>query len=64
MKKFSVVYWKEADFWIGYIQNYPDFRTQGKTLEELKENLIDIYKDISNGEIENIRKAEIMELSI
>jgi len=53
MKKFSVVYWKE-----------PDFRTQGKTLEELKENLIDIYKDISNGEIENIRKAEIMELSI
>jgi len=29
---------------VGYFEEYPDYMTQGKTLEELKENLLDIYK--------------------
>ena len=30
---------------------YPDYRSQGKTLDELKENLKDIYDDLSTGKI-------------
>ncbi|HEX3527583.1 MAG TPA: type II toxin-antitoxin system HicB family antitoxin [Thermoanaerobaculia bacterium] len=41
MKAVKFVHWKEQDFWLGYLQDYPDYMTQGETLEELKENLQD-----------------------
>ena len=40
-KKF--IYWEDENMWIGYLQEYPDYWTEGETLEELKENLKDIY---------------------
>ena len=42
--------------WVGWLEEYPDYRTQGATLDELKENLKDIYMDISTGEISHVRK--------
>ena len=53
MKKVKTVYWQDEGMWIGYLQNYPDYLTQGETLEELKENLKDIFKDIDDGLIPN-----------
>ena len=31
--------------YVGYLEEFPDYMTQGETLEELKLNLIDIYND-------------------
>ena len=42
--------------WVGRLEEYPDYRTQGTTLIELKENLIDIYADLTSGDIPNVRK--------
>jgi hypothetical protein len=53
-KKF--VYYQEGDMWAGWLEEYPDYRTQGTTLEELKENLIDIYAYVSSGAIPNVRR--------
>jgi hypothetical protein len=53
-KKF--VYYQENDCWVGWLEEYPDYRTQGASLDELKENLQDIYKDLSSGEIPYVRK--------
>ncbi|OHD57015.1 MAG: hypothetical protein A2Y33_08800 [Spirochaetes bacterium GWF1_51_8] len=64
MNKISVVYWKENDFWIGYLLEYPDYRTQGSTLDELKENIKDIYKEIDEGTVPGVHKASIMELIV
>lgn len=37
---------KEENGWfIGHIQEYPDYESQGKTLEELRDNLLEIYKE-------------------
>jgi predicted RNase H-like HicB family nuclease len=33
--------------WLGYLDKYPDYMTQGKTLEELKQNLIDIFNELN-----------------
>jgi len=52
------IHWQEKDFWIGYLQDYPDYLTQGTTLDELKENLQDLYRDITSGEIPGIRKID------
>ncbi|MFQ5853790.1 MAG: type II toxin-antitoxin system HicB family antitoxin [Candidatus Binatia bacterium] len=53
-KKF--VYYQENDMWVGWLEEYPDYRSQGKTLAELKENLKDIYEDLSAGRIPHVRK--------
>jgi len=44
-KKF--IYYKDADLWIGWLEEYPDYRTQGKTLDELKESLMDIHDELT-----------------
>mgnify|MGYP001828657456 CR=1 FL=1 len=57
MKKVKIVYWQDEDLWIGYLQDYPDYMTQGETFEELQDNLKDIYDDIVTERIPFIRKV-------
>lgn len=52
------VYWEEDGGWIGYFQEYPDYWTQGETLEDLKVHLRDLYQDLTNGELPGIRKVD------
>jgi hypothetical protein len=52
------MHWKEEDFHLGYLEDYPDYVTQGETGEELLENLKDLYRDISSGQVPYIRKVD------
>jgi len=61
--KAKYVYWKEEDFWIGYFVEFPDYRTQGETLEDLQENLKDLYKDLTSGEMPHIRRVDELEVA-
>jgi len=56
MKK-KFIYYKEDDMWIGWLDEYPDYRTQGETLAELKDNLKDIYDELTSGRIPAVRKV-------
>jgi hypothetical protein len=56
------IYFEDEGMFIGWLEEYPDYRTQGGTLDDLKENLLDIYKDVSSGEISRVHK--VGELSI
>jgi len=42
--------------WIGYLEEYPDYWTQGDSLDDLKEHLSDLYKDLTSGEIPGARR--------
>ena len=57
MEKIKFTYYQEKDFWVGWLEEYPDYRTQGVTLDELKENLKDIYEDLNSGKIPHVRKS-------
>ena len=57
MKSIKYVYWQEDDIWIGYLEEYPDYWTQGKTLKESEENLKDLFEDLSGGAIPCVRKV-------
>jgi predicted RNase H-like HicB family nuclease len=57
------VYWQDEGMWLGYLKEYPDYWTQGQTLEELKENLKDIFIEIIGGSIPNIRKTGELEIA-
>ena len=46
MQTVKIVYWEDDGWWLGYLQDYPDYMTQGETLADLKEHLKDLYHDI------------------
>ncbi len=58
MQTVRYVHWKGEKLYVGYLQDYPDYMTQGETEEELKENLLDIYRDIASGLVENARRVD------
>ena len=33
------VHWQEGDVWLGYLEEFPDYWTQGVSLEDLQEHL-------------------------
>ena len=47
---------------VGRLEEYPDYGTQGETLDELGANLLDLYKELACGQIPCVHKAG--ELSI
>jgi predicted RNase H-like HicB family nuclease len=61
--KISYIYWKDDKFWLGYFEEYPDYMTQGTTLDELKANLKDLFTDLTSGKIPLVRKKGQLEVA-
>ncbi|HHT9116424.1 MAG: type II toxin-antitoxin system HicB family antitoxin [Planctomycetes bacterium] len=62
MRTVKYTYWKDGEFFIGFLNEYPDYQTQGISKEELVENLKDLLVDLESGQISYIRKVD--ELSV
>ena len=62
--KINIVYKEEKGWFVGHIQEYPDYESQGKTLEELRGNLIEIYNDIHQGLVPDAEPFQILEVAI
>jgi predicted RNase H-like HicB family nuclease len=63
MNTVKIIYWQEGNLWLGYLQDYPDYWTQGRTLDDLKDHLLDLYKDVTGGEPSGIRKLDDLVVS-
>lgn len=63
MNTVKIVFWEDNNVWLGYLQDYPDYWTQGDTLDDLKEHLKDLHQDITGGAIPGIRKVDELVLS-
>ncbi len=61
--KLKYAYWQDGTWWLGYLDEYPDYQTQGSTLEELLENLKDIYLELISGNIPSVRKTDLLEIA-
>ena len=57
MQTIRFIHWQDEDAWIGYLEDYPDYWTQGDSLEDLKDHLADLYQDLNGGQIPGVRKA-------
>jgi predicted RNase H-like HicB family nuclease len=44
MEKFAAVFEQDGEWWIGYLEELPGANTQGRTLEEARENLNDAVR--------------------
>jgi predicted RNase H-like HicB family nuclease len=57
MQTIKYVHWQEDNSWLGYLEEYPDYLTQGDTRADLVEHLKDLYLDLSGGHISGARKV-------
>jgi predicted RNase H-like HicB family nuclease len=42
--RLKMFYWKNDRFWVGKLVDHPEIMTQGETVEELEENMVDAYR--------------------
>ncbi|MYE10354.1 MAG: type II toxin-antitoxin system HicB family antitoxin [Gammaproteobacteria bacterium] len=57
MQTTKFVYWEEDGAWLGYLQEFPSYWTQGDTLEDLKARLKDLYAELTGGGLTGVRRV-------
>jgi len=63
MRTLEYTYWQDGEFFIGHLNNFPDYETQGYSKDELIENLKDLLLDLESGEVPFVRKVEELVLA-
>lgn len=60
--KMTLIYWKGEKFWLGKLLEHPEIMTQGKTVQELEENIKDAFKMMVMGDVPE--EYELKEIAI
>ena len=66
MKRFfTLEYWIDDGWFVGRLREIPSVMSQGETLEELKENIVDAYRMMVEAETEPVRPdAKTLEVGV
>jgi predicted RNase H-like HicB family nuclease len=51
------IYWQDGDQWLGYLEEFPDYHTQGESLEDLQDHLKDLFDDLTSGAVVGVRRV-------
>ena len=63
MRTLEYTFWQDGEFFIGHLNDYPEYETQGYSKDELIENLKDLLIDLESSEVPFIRKVEELVLT-
>ena len=58
-RTFTLEYWIDDEWYVGRIKEVPGVFSQGKTLEELEENIADAYRMVISEESEYTPSGDI-----
>lgn len=58
MKTVKFTSWQDGEYYIGFLNEYPDYQTQGLSKDELAEHLKDLLVDLESNHVPYIRKVE------
>ncbi|MCY7331077.1 MAG: type II toxin-antitoxin system HicB family antitoxin [Pseudanabaena sp. CAN_BIN31] len=58
MRKIKFTSWQDGEFYLGFLNDYPDYLTQSMSREELTDNLKSLLVDLESEEIPYVRKVE------
>jgi len=56
--KYTAVFEQDGEWWIGYVEELPGANTQGRTLEEARENLKEAVQLVIEANRELARREE------
>jgi hypothetical protein len=57
MRTLKYTLWQDGEFFLGYINDYPDYRTQAYSKDELVDNLKDLLTDIESAQVPFIKST-------
>ena len=60
MRTLKYTFWQDGEFFLGYINDYPDYQTQAYTKDELADNLKDLLTDIESRKCPLLRRSASM----
>jgi predicted RNase H-like HicB family nuclease len=63
VRTLEYTYWRDGEFFLGHLNEYPEYDTQAFSKEELIENLKDLLSDLESGEVPFVRKVEKLVLA-
>ncbi|GMO25979.1 MAG: hypothetical protein Pg6A_13270 [Termitinemataceae bacterium] len=55
-QELDYIYWKDDGWFVGFLEDYPDYVTQGETREELEDMLRSLYSDINTFDFSFVRQ--------
>jgi hypothetical protein len=58
MRAIKFTSWQDGDLYIGFLNEYPDYQTQGTSKDDLVENLKDLLIDLESGQVPYVHKVE------
>jgi len=56
---FTLEYWTDDGWFVGRLKEVPGVFSQGKTLDELRENIVDAYHTVISSDAEPPRKGAL-----
>ncbi len=56
MEKFTAVIQRDGDWWIGFVEELPGANTQGRTLDEARESLVEAVHFVLDANREIARR--------
>jgi len=61
-KTLNYSYEMDGGFFVGCLDDYPEHPTQGESMEDFEQNLLDIYYMIQDGTLETMKHG-VLELA-
>jgi hypothetical protein len=61
--KVKYTYWMDMGWYVGYLDKYPEFRTQAATIESLKHRLLTFYDSIKKSGLAYNRRHGRLEVA-
>ncbi len=58
MRTLKYTFWRDGEFFLGFLNDYPEYHTQAYSKEELLANLRDLLSDLESGQVPFVRKVE------
>ena len=58
MRTLEFTYWQDGEFYLGFLNDYPEYETQAYSKDELVENLKALLVDLESEEVPYIRRVE------
>ena len=58
MRTLEYTFWQDGEFFIGHLNDYPDYETQGHSKDELIGNLKDLLIDLESEKVSFVRRVE------
>lgn len=63
MRSIGFTFWQDGEMWLGHLDDYPDYLTQGTSIEDLKEHLLDLHQDLTSGVIPSVRQHAELDIA-